>query len=79
MLSIPLVTGARELLFWDTIIISNKNALFFFNLILIAGTGGYIASKFKKQPKIRVAIMLGSQILALLVGAATFQSLPFRF
>ncbi len=76
--SIPTVTGARELLFWNEIIISNKNFLFFFNAMVIAGFGGYLSSFYKHKPVIRVAILIVTWAIVFLVLSITSKSLPFR-
>lgn len=72
------VTGSRELLFWDTTIISNKNALFFFNLMAIGGFGGYVSSKAKSQ-KLKALILVITYTLVFAVGFVISKSLPFRF
>lgn len=76
--SIPTVTGARELLFWNEIIISNKNFLFFFNAMLIAGFGGYLSSFYKHKPLIRVCILIMTWVVVFTVLFITSKSLPFR-
>ena len=76
--SLTIVTGSRELLFWDTITISNKNALFFFLLMSIGGSGGYVSSKMSNK-YLKAGVLVITYTLVFAVGLTISKSLPFRF
>ena len=73
-------TGSLELIRWDTIILSNKTALFFFDLMAVAGIGGFIAYKYRKKGNkgMYVLTMLVTWILVLFFGFVLKNAMPFR-
>jgi hypothetical protein len=66
--SLEINTAAAEAHRWREVIISNKTFLFFFNLMMIGAVGGFIGSKYKKQPKIRFTIMGITWLIIYMVG-----------
>ena len=53
------------------IILSSKNALFFFNIITIAVIGGYIASRFRQRKLLYILIQVITLVLVILVAWVT--------
>lgn len=70
-LSVPLVTGVEIVYPIRGMILSNKNALFFFNIIAVAVMGGYIASKFRHNKPLYITIQVTTFILVILIAWAT--------
>jgi len=70
-LSVPLVTGVEIVYPLRGVILSGKNALFFFNIIAVAAMGGYLASKFRNNKPVYIAIQTTTFILVILIAWIT--------
>lgn len=78
LMSFGVVSGALELCCWNKIIISNHSALFFANLLMIGGFGGYLSSRVKRKD-LKILILIATYSLVFLMGFILQNSLPFRF
>ena len=70
-LSVPLVTGVEIVYPLRGVILSGKNALFFFNIIAVAAMGGYIASKFRHNKPLYITIQVTTFIMVILIAWVT--------
>ena len=70
-LSVPLVTGVEIVYPLRGVILSGKNALFFFNIIAVAAMGGYIASKFRHNKPLYITIQVTTFTLVILIAWLT--------
>ena len=71
-LSVPLITGVEIISPVRAMILSSKNALFFFNIIAIAMAGGYLASRHRSNKPLYIAIQVST--FAIVIFVAWFTS-----
>jgi len=72
-----ITTGAVELTRWNSLVISNKTALFFMVMMTIAGFGGYVSSKFTGKKKTMILAITYS--IVFITGYVMSKAVPFRF
>ncbi len=70
-LAVPLTTGVELSNTAEDLILSSKSALFFFNIITIAMVGGYVASKYRTNKPLYIAIQSSTLIMVILTAWAT--------
>ena len=69
----PLITGVESITRWTENILSSKNAMFFFNIMMIAAVGGFLASKYRHNKKIYILIQVVTLLMVILTGYITSQ------
>ena len=70
-LSVRLATGVEIISPVRPMILSNKNALFFFNILSVAIIGGFIASRYRHNKPVYVGIQAGTFGLVILIAWIT--------
>ena len=69
-------SGAWELSRWDKHALSTHTVLFFFNIMAVAGMGGYIASKQKSKRR-KLIINVVALSLAMIIASILSMFQPF--